>query len=90
MEKNEQDVFGLGCYNWDMNAKTLREMLEKRPFQPFEVRMSSGDVYQVRYPNFAFVLRSNFVIGDPDEDHVHLCALDHIASVSESRPTSPA
>ena len=73
-----------------MNANTLREMLEARPFQLFEVRMSSGDVYQVRYPNFAFVLRSNLVIGDPDADHVHLCALDHIASVNASRPASPA
>jgi hypothetical protein len=69
-----------------MSAKTLREMLERRPFQPFEVRMSNGDAFQVRYPNFAFVLRSNFVIGDPDADNLAICALDQIASVNAPQP----
>lgn len=31
--------------------------------------MSNGEVYQVRYPDFAFVLRTNFVIGHPDADN---------------------
>lgn len=69
-----------------MNPQTLRELLQRRPFQPFEVRMSNGDVYQVRYPDFAFVLRSNFVIGDPDADNVAICALDQMASVNLPQP----
>jgi len=64
-------------------------MLEKRPFQPFEIRMSSGDVYQVRYPNFAFVVKNNLVVGDPDTDYVGICALDQIASVNASLPAQP-
>ncbi len=61
-------------------------MLQRRPFQPFEVRMSNGDVYQVRYPDFAFVLRSNLVIGDPDADNIAICALDQLASVNAPQP----
>jgi hypothetical protein len=56
-------------------------MMLRRPFQPFEVRMSNGDIHQVRYPDFAFVLRTNFVIGDPDADNLVICALDQMASV---------
>jgi hypothetical protein len=69
-----------------MNAETLREMLRRRPFRPFEVRMSSGDVYQVRYPDFAFVLKTNLVIGDPDADHIAICALDQMATVNLPQP----
>ena len=65
-----------------MKTETLREMIDRRPFMPFEVRMSNGDVYQVRYPNFAFVLKSNLVIGDPDADHIAICALDQMASIN--------
>ncbi len=57
-------------------------MLDRRPFVPFEVRMCNGDVHQVRNPNFAFVLKSNLVIGDPDADHISICALDQMASIN--------
>ena len=73
-----------------MNADTLRVMLRRRPFLPFEVRKSNGDVYQVRYPDFAFVLRTNFVIGDPDADNLAICALDQVASVNAPQPSQPA
>ncbi len=69
-----------------MSAATLREMLGRRPFQPFEVRMSNGDVYQVRYPDFAFVLKTNLVIGDPDADNIAICALDQVASLNAPQP----
>lgn len=65
-----------------MRADNLKALLERRPFQPFEVRMSSGDVYQVRYPTYAFVLKSSLFIGDPDADTVAFCVLDQIASVN--------
>ena len=67
-------------YNYSMNAKILREMLDRRPFQPFEVRMSSGDVYQVRYPKIAGVTPTRFFIVDPDADDFVICNLDQIAT----------
>lgn len=68
-----------------MNTETLRQMLATRPFHPFEVRMSNGNVFLVRYPEFAFVLRHTLVIGDPDADSIALCALDQMASVNVSQ-----
>ena len=65
-----------------MSAETLRQMLQQRPFVPFEVHMSNGDVYQVRYPQFAFVLRTLLVLGDPDADNIAICALNQMASIN--------
>lgn len=61
-------------------------MLRRRPFLPFEVRMSNGDVYQIRYPDFAFVLKTNLVIGDPDADNIGICALDQMATINAPQP----
>jgi hypothetical protein len=65
-----------------MKPNILKELLERRPFQPFELRMSNGDVFQVRCPNYAFVHRTMLFIGDLDADTVAFCALDQIASVN--------
>jgi hypothetical protein len=41
-----------------VKAETLREILKRNPFQPFSVRMGSGDVVPVRHPEFAFLTPS--------------------------------
>jgi len=64
-----------------VNRETIQELLQRRPFEPFEVRLSNGGLHQVRNPEFAFVLRSNLVIGYPDSDRFAICSLLHIASV---------
>lgn len=64
-----------------MNPETIRESLTRRPFEPFAVRLSNGDVHQVRHPEFAMLLRHTVVIGYPDSDRVAVCALLHVASV---------
>ncbi|MCI0685250.1 MAG: hypothetical protein L0Y71_24395 [Gemmataceae bacterium] len=65
-----------------MKPEALRELLRRRPFIPFEVRMSSGEVYQVRYPDTAFVNRSLLVISDPESDNLTICALDQMATAT--------
>ncbi len=64
-----------------MNAETLRELLHRKPFEPFEVRLSSGEIHQIRHPEFAFLLKSNMVIGYPDSDRVAVCSLLHITAI---------
>ena len=64
-----------------MTLETIQDLLKRVPFQPFEVRMSNGDRHEVRHPEFAFVLKTNLVIGDPESDKVWICALLHIADV---------
>ena len=64
-----------------MSAETIRELLHRRPFEPFEVRMSNGDSYVVAHPEFAFVLKSNLFIGFPESDRFAICSLLHIADI---------
>ena len=64
-----------------MNADTIRGFIQKQPFEPFEVRLSNGDVHQVRHPEFGMLLQHTLVIGYPDSDRVAVCALLHIASI---------
>ena len=67
--------------NGGMNAEPVKRMLEQRPFRPFEVHMSSGDIIQVRYPQFAFLIKNTLVIGDPDSEQVSICGLDQMSTI---------
>lgn len=67
-----------------MNAEALRSMLRKLPFEPLEVHLSSGDMYLIRHPEFAMVLKNTLVVGDPETDHVAWCSLIHVASIQKA------
>ena len=71
-----------------MTNETVKEWLAKQPFEAFEIRMSNGVTYQVRHPEFAFVMKSNVVIGDPESERVFVCALLHVASIETLRQTA--
>jgi hypothetical protein len=64
-----------------MNTETIQTLLRRQPFQPFELRMSNGDVFPVRHPEMALVLRSNVVLGSTDSDDFSICSLLHVADV---------
>ena len=68
--------------------------MEEKPFRPFRIKMSSGDGFEVRNHDAAWVLRNAVEIGlDPDAEgfvaHTRRCAILHIASI-EAIPTSKA
>ena len=69
-----------------MNAEAVREMLNRRPFEPFEIVMSSGERHVVKHPEFLMLLRSQAVIGDPVTDRLAILSLMH---VTELRPIQP-
>lgn len=68
-------------YTYGMSKETIQKLLQRRPFEAFEVRLSSGEAHRVQHPEFAFLLQSNIVIGYPGTDQVAICALLHITSV---------
>ena len=70
-----------GRYNTGMNTETMQTLLKRQPFQPFEVRMSNGDAYQIRHPEMAFLLRSSLILGSPESDDFVFCSLLHVADV---------
>ena len=69
-----------------MNAEALREMLGRRPFEPFEVIMSSGERHIVKHPEFLMVSPTRAVILDPVTDKLAILSLMH---VTELRPAEP-
>ncbi len=69
-----------------MNAEAVREMLSRRPFEPFEIVMSSGERHLVKHPEFLMILPSRVAIGDPITDRLAVLSLIHI---TELRPVQP-
>lgn len=46
-----------------MTAEALRDWMQRRPFEPFRITMSSGDAYEIRHPEMAFLTRAEIIIG---------------------------
>jgi hypothetical protein len=64
-----------------MNSEALRKFIEKRPFEAFEVQLSSGQTYRVSHPDAVMLLKNTLVIGDPETDSVIWCSLIHITAI---------
>ena len=64
-----------------MNASAMRELLHRQPFLPFEIRMSNGDVHNVRHPEFALLAGNTLILYYPDSDRISMLSLLHINGV---------
>lgn len=69
-----------------MSVAVLKEMLGRRPFQPFRVRLSSGDAYDVPHPEMALLVRSGIYVAVPDAggelpEAPVWCSFLHVATV---------
>jgi hypothetical protein len=74
-----------------MSAAAVKDMLSRRPFEPFRVRLSSGDAYEIRRPEMALLLRNGVYIavpeapangrGDELPDRAVWCSLLHVAAI---------
>lgn len=64
-----------------MNADTIKEHLRRKPFEPFVIRMSNGEVHEIRHPECALVMKTRVIIGYRDDDRSVTCSLVHINSI---------
>ena len=64
-----------------MNAETIREWLTRQPFEPFELRLSNGEAYQVRHPEVVAIGKNRVVIFNPETDRFVHIALIHVNSI---------
>jgi hypothetical protein len=69
-----------------MTVQTFRDLLAHRPFRPFRLVMSSGQMYDVRHPEMAMLTRTDLLVGiDEADDGVpasfKICSLLHITAV---------
>ena len=64
-----------------MNSETIREWLNRRPFEPFELRLSNGEAYHVRHPEVVALGMNRMAIVDPETDRFVHVALIHVNSI---------
>ncbi|HXT60708.1 MAG TPA: hypothetical protein VN699_18855 [Pirellulales bacterium] len=70
-----------------MNAETIQALLRRLPFEPFEIRLSNGEVHHIRHPENAALGRTRLAIMYPDTetDRMVICDLQHINAVEAAR-----
>jgi hypothetical protein len=80
-----------------MNTETMLSLLRRKPFEPFEVRMSPGDTFKVLQPDMALLLKSSLIFGSRQSDRVDFYSLRDIDAAREwpralilSRAAAPA
>ena len=82
-----------------MTVQTFRDYLAAQPFKPFRVVMSSGQYYDVRHPEMAWVTKSDLLVGIPELDEdvpathrtlslLHITAVEPLVQKSVLAPQS--
>lgn len=70
-----------------MTVQTFRDLLTAQPFRGFRLVMSSGQAYEVRHPEMAWLTKSDILVGlDEDEEtqapaRFKICSLLHVTVV---------
>lgn len=69
-----------------MTTTMVRDMLRQQPFRPFRVVMSSGEAYDVRHPEMAWVTKNDLFVGiDVADDGLpadaRICPLFHVSTL---------
>lgn len=77
-----------------MTLETLRAMLTRRPFETLRVKMSNGEIFQIRHPEMATLTKTGLIIVLPEPDggpseKFEVCSYLHIASVETASATGP-
>jgi hypothetical protein len=75
-----------------VTLQTFRDLLAARPFKPFRLVMSSGQTYEVRHPEMAWLTRTSILVGIDDADdgvpaEFKICSLLHVTAVESFGPT---
>ena len=52
-----------------MTTSMFRELLRQQPFRPFRLVMSSGEAYEVRHPEMAWVTKNDILVGTDIADN---------------------
>ena len=76
-----------------MTVQTFRDLLKQQPFKPFRLVMSSGQTYEVRHPEMAWLTRTSILVGiDIADDNVpaefKICSLLHVTAIEPLEASS--
>jgi hypothetical protein len=69
-----------------MTLEAIRDILSRRPFEPFRVTMISGAAFEVRHPEMASLAKSRMMVVLPEtdggpSDRVEYLSYLHIAHI---------
>ena len=68
-----------------MSASELKDRLQRRPFEPFRLVLSSGDAFDVRHPEMALLGKGGIYVSVPDPNDelpdVIWCSLLHVTAI---------
>jgi len=64
-----------------MNTDTLRDLVLRRPFEPFVINLSSGESHEIRHPECLAIGKTRVYVSYPEEDRLVICSVLHITSV---------
>jgi hypothetical protein len=75
-----------GCRMVAMTAQTFRDLLAQRPFKLFRLIMSSGQTYEVRRPQMAWLTHTDILVGVSETEEgvpaeFRICSLLPMATV---------
>jgi hypothetical protein len=69
-----------------MNAESIRDLLRRQPFEPFQVRMTNGDAHLVTHPENAMLAGARILVYVPETDRMEILFLRHIATIATFQP----
>src|SRR5207245_41092 len=77
-----------------MTSSAIKRLLTKRPFEPFQVVMSSGERYAIKHPEMALLTKRTLYIGIGDladgiPADAEFCSLLHVTAVEPLRNGRP-
>ena len=64
-----------------MTANAIVELLEREPFEPFRICLSSGESYDVPNPHLVALQRTRVFIAMPNSDRQALVSYLHISAL---------
>ncbi len=68
-----------------MIANTIRERLQREPFEPFIIRSSSGQAVRVARPELAVLMKTEIFVAAPNSDQWTQLPYLHVAGVESDR-----
>jgi len=68
-----------------MSVESIREMLDRQPFEPFRIVTSSGESYVIRNPNLVALMKSRLFIALPDGERWTFLNYLHVTAVEAVR-----
>jgi len=70
-----------------MTVEVLRDLVLRRPFEPFVINLASGESHEIRHPECLAIGKTRVYVSYPETDKLAICSILHITSVESLQAT---